>query len=65
MRSNPTLRPTIEALVDDFPIAETLRKIPPGKADSISEENGFGEQPIIRRCAPTCRDAVVGLSRQA
>ena len=45
-------RPPIEALVDDILIAETLREITPRNAGSISEENGFDEQPIIRRRAP-------------
>src|SRR5437763_657336 len=48
---NSALRPTIEALVDDGPIAETLRKITPRNVRSISKENGFDEQPIIRRRA--------------
>jgi len=48
---NPTLRPPAKALVDDFPIAETLGKIAPRNAGSISVENGFDEQPIIRRRA--------------
>ena len=49
---NPALRPPAEALVDDLPIPETLRKIAPRNARSISIENGFDEQPIIRRGAP-------------
>ena len=49
---HPALRPTIEALIDDFPIAKTLREIAPRNAGSISEQNGFDEQPIIRRRAP-------------
>src|ERR1700716_2926220 len=48
---HPALRPTIKALVDDFPIAETFREIAPRNAGSITEENGFDEQPIIRRRA--------------
>ena len=48
---NPTLRPPAEALVNDFPITETLRKITPRNAGSIPVENGFDEQPIVRRCA--------------
>ena len=48
---NPTLRPPAKALVDDLPIAETLREIAPRNAGSISVENGFDEQPIIRRRA--------------
>ena len=49
---NPALGPPAEALVDDFPIAETLRKIAPWDARSISVQNGFDEQPVIRRSAP-------------
>jgi hypothetical protein len=48
---HPALRPTIEALVHDIPIAKTFREITPRNARSISEENGFDEQPIIRRSA--------------
>jgi hypothetical protein len=48
---NPVLRPPTEALVDDFPISETLWKITPWNAGSISVHNGFDEQPIIRRRA--------------
>src|ERR1700730_5658304 len=49
---NSALGPPAEALVDDFPIPETRRKITPGDARSIPEKNGFDEQTIIRRCAP-------------
>jgi len=49
---NPALRPPAEALVDDFPIAETLREIAPRNTGSISVENGFDEQSVIRRRAP-------------
>jgi hypothetical protein len=49
---NTALRPPAEALMDDLPIAETLREIAPRNAGSISVENGFHEQPIVRRCAP-------------
>ena len=48
---NPALGPPAEALVDDFPITETLRKITPWDARPISEQNGFHEQPVIRRSA--------------
>ena len=40
---NPALRPPTEALVDDFPITETLGEIPPRNAGSISVENRFHE----------------------
>ena len=46
---NPALGPSVEALVDDFPISEALRKIAPWDARSISEKNGLHEQPVIRR----------------
>ena len=48
---NPALAPPAEALLDDFPISETRRKITPGDARSISEKNGFDEQTVIRRRA--------------
>jgi hypothetical protein len=44
---NSALRPSAEALVDDFPIAETLRKITPWNTGSIPIQNGLDEQPII------------------
>ena len=37
--------------MDDFPIAETVGQIAPRNAGAISVENGFDEQPVIRRCA--------------
>ena len=46
---NPALGPSVETLVDDFPIAKTLREITPRNAGSISVENRFNEQPVIRR----------------
>ena len=48
---NTALRPPAEALVDDLPIAETLGQIAPRNAGSISVENGFDEQSVIRRRA--------------
>ena len=48
---NPALRPPAEALVDDFPVTETLGEITPRNARPISKENGFDEQPIVRRRA--------------
>ena len=48
---NSALRPSAEALVDDFPIAKTLRKITPWNAGTISVQNRFHEQPVIRRRA--------------
>ena len=49
---NSAFRPPAEALVDDLPIAETLGKIAPRNAGSISVENGLDEQSVIRRRAP-------------
>ena len=48
---NPALRPPAETLIDDFPIAEALGQIAPRNASPISIQNGFDEQPIIRRGA--------------
>ena len=48
---NPALRPPTEALVEDFPITETLGEIPPRNAGPISVENRFHEQSIICRRA--------------
>ena len=48
---NAALRPPIKALVDDLPIAETLWQIAPGNAGTIAVNNGFDEQPIVRRGA--------------
>jgi hypothetical protein len=49
---NPALRPPAEALMNDFPITETLRQITPRNAGSVAVENRFHEQPIVRRSAP-------------
>ena len=46
-----TLRPPAEPLVDDFPIAETLRKVAPRNASSVPEKNGLHKQPIVSRRA--------------
>jgi len=48
---NPALRPPAEALVDDFPVTETLGEITPRNAGSISVENRLDEQSIICRRA--------------
>ena len=50
-RENPALRPPAEALVDDLPIAEALWKVAPRNAGTISVQDSFDEQPIIRRRA--------------
>src|SRR5262249_37229185 len=46
---NAALRPPIEALVDDLPIAKALREIAPRDTSSKSEENRFDEQSVVRR----------------
>jgi hypothetical protein len=48
---NSAFRPAAEALVNDFEITETLRKVTPGNARPIAIQNGFDEQAIIRRRA--------------
>ena len=48
---DPALRPPAKALVDDFPITETLGEITPRNAGSISVENGLNKQSIISCCA--------------
>ena len=48
---NAALRPPAEALVDDLPVAETLGQIAPRNAGTISEDNRFDEQPVVRRRA--------------
>ena len=40
---NSALGSPVEALVDDFPASEALRKIAPWDARSISEKNGLHE----------------------
>ena len=48
---NSALRPSTKALMDDLPIAEALGQIAPRDAGSIAVQNGFDEQPIVRRRA--------------
>ena len=48
---NAALRPSIEALIDDIPIPEALRKIAPRNAGAKPEKNRFDEKPIVRRRA--------------
>jgi len=44
---NTTLRPSIEALMDDLPIAKARRQITPRNAGSVSKQNSFDEQAIV------------------
>ena len=46
---NAALGPSVEALIDDLPIAKALRQIAPRDAGAKPEENGFDEQAIVRR----------------
>ena len=50
---NAALGPPVEALIDDLPVAKALGQIAPRDAGAKSEQNGFDEQPIVRRRAPT------------
>ena len=49
---NAALGPSVEALIDDLPIARALRQIAPRNASSKPEDNGFDEQAI---CQPPYR----------
>ena len=48
---NAALGPSVEALIDDLPVAKALGQIAPRNAGAKPEENGFDEQPIVRRRA--------------
>ena len=48
---NAALGPSVEALVDDLPVAEALGQIAPRDTGSKPEKNSFDEQPIVRRSA--------------
>ena len=48
---NAALGPSVEALVDDLPVPETLGQITPRDAGSKPEKDSFDEQPIVRRSA--------------
>ncbi len=48
---NPTLCPPTETLMDDLPITKALRQIAPRDASSISVQNSFNEQSVVRRSA--------------
>ena len=49
---NAALGPSVEALIDDLPVAKALGRIAPRDAGAKSEENGLDEQAIVRRRAP-------------
>src|SRR5882757_4582756 len=50
---NPALGPPVEALVDDFPASETLRKIAPWNARSISERTASTNSRLSAAVPPT------------
>src|ERR1700761_529223 len=54
---NAALGPSVEALIDDLPVAKALGQIAPGDAGAKSEQNGSNEQPIVR-----CRAAKMALA---
>ena len=45
-RQTPLFGPSVEALIDDLPVAKALGQIAPRDADAKSEQNGFDEQAI-------------------
>jgi len=59
------LRPSTKAPVHDLPVAETRGQITPRNANSISVENGFDEQPIVRRTGIARRAAALHRSLTA
>ena len=48
---NATLGPSIEALMDNVPIAEALRQVTPRNAGSKAVQYRFDEQSIVGCCA--------------
>src|SRR6204780_5695745 len=48
---NAALGPSVEALIDDLPVAKALGQIAPRNAGAKPEQNGFDEQAIVRRRA--------------
>ena len=48
---NAALGPSVEALIDNLPVAKALGQIAPRDAGAKPEENGFDEQAIVRRRA--------------
>jgi hypothetical protein len=48
---NPAPGPSAEALVDDLPIAETLRQVAPRDTRPISVQHRIDEQSIVGRGA--------------
>jgi hypothetical protein len=50
-RENAALGPSVEALIDDLPVAKALGQIAPRDAGAKPEENGFDKQTIVRHRA--------------
>jgi hypothetical protein len=50
---NAALGPSVEALVDNFPVAKAFGQITPRDAGSKPEESGFDEQPAASRARPS------------
>ena len=50
---NAALGPSVEALIDDLPVAKALGQIAPRDAGAKPEQNGFDEQAIVPRRTPT------------
>jgi hypothetical protein len=50
-RENAALGPSVEALIDDLPVAKAFGQIAPRDASAKPEENGFDKQTIVRRRA--------------
>jgi hypothetical protein len=48
---NAALGPSVEALIDDLPVAKALGQVAPRDAGAKPEQNGFDEQAIVRRRA--------------
>ena len=48
---NPALSLSVEARIDDLPVAKAFGQIAPRDAGAKSEQNGVDEQPIVRRRA--------------
>jgi hypothetical protein len=49
---NTALRPSIEALMDNFPITKTFGQVTPWNARSVPVQDGLDKQSIISRRAP-------------
>src|SRR3974390_291056 len=48
---NAALGPSVEALIDNLPVAKALGQIAPRDAGAKPEENGLDEQAVVRRRA--------------